>query len=331
MTRRSHDSSKSKSKSKSKNNKHHNNNHPKAGKKPQLTHFLCLPLVTETTRPQLQTGLERLGKEVEESGVVPRKAVRPVGTLHLTLGVMSLDGMGVEGVGEMVENLDVSALFEEETTTTEPHTGVTQPAAAAEVGKTGIEPEPQADQEPQPHPLTISLRSLTPMQAPHKTSILYAEPVDPSGRLPGFANRLRSYFEERGVVVKEGRALRLHATVLNTIYAKPKNRGGKKGTGGGWKGKGKGKERVRPKGDVMSAEMGEEASAPERAEGHGVNAKSWRNFDARELIERYRDFVWAEEVVIDRIQVCKMGAKKLVNESGEVVDEEYEVVFEKRF
>lgn len=52
-------------------------------------------------------------------------------------------------------------------------------------------------------------------------------------------------------------------------------------------------------------------------------------FDATELVERYKDFVWAENVRIDRVQICKMGAKKIFNESGEVVDEEYEVVGEK--
>jgi activating signal cointegrator complex subunit 1 len=52
-------------------------------------------------------------------------------------------------------------------------------------------------------------------------------------------------------------------------------------------------------------------------------------FDARDLIERYKDVVWAENVRIDRVQICKMGAKKILNGEGEVVAEEYEVVGEK--
>jgi activating signal cointegrator complex subunit 1 len=39
-------------------------------------------------------------------------------------------------------------------------------------------------------------------------------------------------------------------------------------------------------------------------------------------LERYQDFVWARDVVLDRIAICEMGAKKVV-ENGEVVGEQY--------
>jgi activating signal cointegrator complex subunit 1 len=51
------------------------------------------------------------------------------------------------------------------------------------------------------------------------------------------------------------------------------------------------------------------------------------------LIDRYKDFTWAEGVKIDRVQICKMGAKKIWSGGsegeGEVLDEKYEAVFEK--
>jgi activating signal cointegrator complex subunit 1 len=52
-------------------------------------------------------------------------------------------------------------------------------------------------------------------------------------------------------------------------------------------------------------------------------------FDARDLIDKYKDYTWAEDVRIDRVQICKMGARKTLNDDGEVVDEQYEVVAEK--
>jgi activating signal cointegrator complex subunit 1 len=51
-------------------------------------------------------------------------------------------------------------------------------------------------------------------------------------------------------------------------------------------------------------------------------------FDASRLIERYRDFVWAQDVRVDKVQICKMGAKKIWS-GEEVVDERYEVVYSK--
>lgn len=63
------------------------------------THFLCLPLVTAASRPGLAAGVAAFAADVtsppERGGFGwPIEAVRPLGTLHLTLGVMSLNGGG---------------------------------------------------------------------------------------------------------------------------------------------------------------------------------------------------------------------------------------------
>merc|ERR1712137_1276523 len=87
-------------------------NQTKGGtKKPQLTHFLCLPLVTDTSKPQLQKGLERFKEDLANDGPVPTKAVRPVGTLHLTLGVMSLSPLKLEEVKQNLQDLDLHILL----------------------------------------------------------------------------------------------------------------------------------------------------------------------------------------------------------------------------
>ncbi|KAF2005098.1 hypothetical protein P154DRAFT_353011 [Amniculicola lignicola CBS 123094] len=235
-----------------------------APKRPPLTHFLCLPLVNEHTRQSLEHGLSKLGTELERDGVVPRKAVRPVGTLHLTLGVMSLDEDRLKEAIECLQTLDLQAWLKDV---------ASQPPALGSPASA--------------HGLVIQLKALVPMHQPQRTSILYAEPVDASGRLYPFAERLRKEFVARGLVGDENRALRLHATIVNTIYAK---------------------------------------SRMERAQGG--RSKGLMQFDAREVIKRYEGFVWAEDVRIDRVQICKMGAKKVLDERGEVVAEEYESVVE---
>ena len=126
--------------------------------------------------------------------------------------------------------------------------------------------------------LSLTLCGLHAMGASKvKTSSLYAEPCDESGRLYPFCRRLREAFEAAGFVMPEKRELKLHATILNTIYASEK-----KGKGGG-RGKGRGKREGSLK------------------------------FDATELMERWRDVVWAE-VKVERVVVCEMGAKE--DESG---------------
>ncbi|KAK3067151.1 hypothetical protein LTS18_001282, partial [Coniosporium uncinatum] len=136
-----------------------------ATKKPPLTHFLCIPLVTAASRPQLDAsfakfradvlsagppavtttareegaelegaeleGAELEGAELEGGDVgsaaggrgekgkatgerIAEKAVRPVGALHLTLGVMSLRTPEMcEGALGLLEGLDVGKLLGE--------------------------------------------------------------------------------------------------------------------------------------------------------------------------------------------------------------------------
>ncbi|KAF3116899.1 hypothetical protein TWF706_000116 [Orbilia oligospora] len=57
-------------------------------------------------------------------------------------------------------------------------------------------------------------------------------------------------------------------------------------------------------------------------------------FDASEVLERYKDHVWAAGVEIDRVQICRMGAKKgqeVVLEDGtvEVIGGGYESIVDR--
>ncbi|KAF2130710.1 hypothetical protein P153DRAFT_287774 [Dothidotthia symphoricarpi CBS 119687] len=275
----------------------------KGTKKPALTHFLCLPLVTPSSRPQLHQNLQNLKQDLSTTdAAVPVKAVRPTGTLHLTLGVMSLSDAALQDAMLYLQSLDLAGLL-----------------------------RAQGDAQLDSDALTVDLAALVPMQEPRKTSILYAEPRDASRRLVPFATALKGLFTERGCMGREERGLRLHATLVNTVYAKPK---------GGKKGRGAGKAVVHASEGLRDSQHHSDddtssttAEMKERSQGHGPEAKSWRYFDARALVERYEGVVWAEGVEVDRVQICEMGAKKVWSGDGEgegeVVDERYEVVCEK--
>lgn len=43
--------------------------------------------------------------------------------------------------------------------------------------------------------------------------------------------------------------------------------------------------------------------------------------DARDIIDRYDDYVWVEDMAVDKIAICRMGAKQVEG----VDDQEYEV------
>ncbi|KAK1994011.1 hypothetical protein LX36DRAFT_226367 [Colletotrichum falcatum] len=236
---------------------------PRPSARTSPTHFLCIPLVTPASRPQLSKSLAAFKADVtsQDSFAIPTDAVRPLGTLHLTLGIMSFPNN--EGVGKAIEVLqglkprDILAGIK-------PLSSVTALAAASQASSS----------------LNITLRGLHCMKSgpkadPGKASVLYAPPTNPEGIFQAFCEKIRAVFEEAGVMDKDDRGLLLHATIVNTIYVKGVR--GKKG--------------------------------------------SKLTIDATDILDRYDDHVWMEDVPVEKIAICRMGAKKIEG----VDDQEYEV------
>lgn len=294
---------------------HKGHRNPPAAKKPPLTHFLCLPLITSTSKPQLEASIASFRADVasehpqqtaSENGVtriIHPKAIRPVGSMHCTLGVMSLDQDRLENAIKLLQSLDITQLLllSDETHSLPPPPGTTttvvdqrgiitpkEPLAKHERPIVSLQrpvSPPVAERASRAttpsKPLTVDLKGLVSMHAPEKTSIIYIEPCDSSERLYPFSLALQNVFSKEGILVPDDRKLRLHATLVNTIYAKGR-----------------------------------------KFQGHGRNANAPMKIDARALLDKYANFVWAKDVVLDRIAICEMGAKKRI-ENGEVVGEEY--------
>ncbi|KAI9155373.1 hypothetical protein HJFPF1_07955 [Paramyrothecium foliicola] len=248
-------------------------------KPPPPTHFLCIPLAGN----QLARSLAAFRADVTSSLSfgVPAGAVRPLGTLHLTLGVMSLRGDSVAQAVEVLRGLRLADALA--AARARPITGSPNPGTSTGEASSGATGEDR---------LSISLRGLQPMHKESSTSVLYAPPSDPEGVLYQFCQNLRKPFVESGLMSDEGRPLLLHATVINTIYV----RGGRGGGGGGGGGHGRRRERL--------------------------------TLDARDLLTRYGSYAWMDDVPIDRVAICRMGAKKIEGSDG---DEAYEVEAEIEF
>ncbi|KAH7351082.1 kinase A anchor protein [Rhexocercosporidium sp. MPI-PUGE-AT-0058] len=259
----------------------------------RLTHFLAIPLVTPTSRPQLHQALSVFKEKATQpntaslSDGIPEQAIRPLGTLHLTLGVMSLSTPErVQGVLDLLNPLDLGEILAGVKGANIRLEGATSDESA------GSDPNPEVngtssksqEEQPSPLPIHITLQGLQSMHDTSKTSVLYASPLDPDLRLYRFCMKLREVFQE--FLVAENRPLLLHATIVNTVYVK--------GRVGGARGRGRG--------------------------GRGGRGKESLVFDARELLEEWEDYVWMRGVRVERVAVLRMGAK--VGLSGE---EEYEI------
>ncbi|KAL2117120.1 hypothetical protein VTJ04DRAFT_9288 [Mycothermus thermophilus] len=359
--------------------------------KPPPTHFLCIPLVpplpsSSPARAKLAASLAAFRADICAPPAlggfdVPPDAVRPVGTLHLTLGVMSFSdpkgekekggdhrggdaGFGkgrvsplVSGGGSAGSGSGVAAgaagdekegggggRQEEKQETGKERlerakevlrglslagiwagvVGNGGSNATAPLNKNNSNNSKHSDSNSNktntttnktPQKPRITLRGLHSIQSPSAASVLYAPPLDPTGALQTFCESLRRPFLDAGLMLDEDRPLLLHATLVNTIYvrnsnSKNNNRGGNRGRGrGGGRGGGGG--------------------------GRGGDRLT---LDARGILDRYEDHVWIEDLEVDKVAICKMGAKKVVvQEKGkdgavvEVEDEVYEVVEEVGF
>lgn len=130
-------------------------------------------------------------------------------------------------------------------------------------------------------------------------SVLYAPPADDLGILQRFCEGVRNLFVSAGLIVDEGRPLLLHATLVNTVHVKDGGRGG------------------------GAKEEGRSKKGKRRWDKLEVNATA--------LIERYDGYVWLADLPLDRLAICKMGAKAVPGAEGEEPDAAYEVEAEVQF
>ena len=122
------------------------------------------------------------------------------------------------------------------------------------------------------------------MHSSSKTTSLYATPEDPTSRLYGFATQLRDAFASANFMIPDKRPLKLHATIVNTLYAKSKR--------------------------------------PAKDSGPGKGKRGVQKLDATELLVEFKDFEWARDFRLEKVSICEMGAKKEIVD-GVVVNEEY--------
>ena len=263
----------------------------------RLTHFLCLPLVTQHSKPQLQLSLQDFAASVTSTHDVPPKAIRPIGTIHLTLGVMQLaTEEQIKAACVLLRSLDLVEMLRKSVPPPQPVeakaaessigslqktlTGVAAAETELEMGTAAQVREP----DPSAPPLKVSMAGLESMHNPSKTSILYTSPNDPTSRLHPFATALRDAFISKNLLVLDNRPLLLHATIVNTLYAKTKSHA--------------------------------------KVTGHGKNNRGVGKIDARALLEEFREFEWAKDFRIEKVSICQMGAKKEIVD-GVVINEEY--------
>ncbi|EEQ88122.2 uncharacterized protein BDCG_03242 [Blastomyces dermatitidis ER-3] len=293
----------------------------RGGSKPRLTHFLCLPLVNSTSIPQLVSSLSEFrdsiplvpppvsarvaaSAQLPDTPLFPDGALRPLGTLHLTLGVMSLPTKErLEEALAFLQSLDLESMLRE---------AEIQARAAATREDSISNNTPAVGSAPQP--LFINLISLHALPKAKAATILHAKPVDSTSRLYPLCVSLRNKFIEAGFIQQE------------TIKRSPRSKNkaseltGKDNAGGGSDSQGStgdhggnndnsgnvgaaslpvqgeataassdGK-RVKPRPLLLHATIANTVYLPRRKQ-RGAKRKETLKFDARPLLVKFGDYV----------------------------------------
>ncbi|KAK2779766.1 hypothetical protein FQN53_001326 [Emmonsiellopsis sp. PD_33] len=180
--------------------------------KPRPTHFLCLPLINPTSTPQLVSSLTEFkhsiplvpppvpahiaaSAQLPHQPLFPSSAIRPPGTLHLTLGVMHLPTQErLEEALGFLSGLDLRGMLREAELQTRRTEGYSD-----QLVNEDADADEDTDDAP-PVPLSISLKGLHALPKARQASILHAQPVDETGRLYPFCVRVRQRFIEVGLM-----------------------------------------------------------------------------------------------------------------------------------
>jgi len=188
----------------------------------------------------------------------------------------------VDGAVKLLSELDIKEMLAAQSPAkfaSKPQTGVPTSKSTG----TGVEMNPAEEKKANASrsgpPLEVTLRGLVSMHKSSQTSILYSSPLDSDLRLYQFCQKLRDIFMKAGFIAESKKALLLHATVVNTLYAR-----GAKGS------------------------------------GHGKKGRARLLFDARKILEDLEDFEFMSGVRVEKVAICRMGAK-----AGVDGEERYEV------
>jgi len=193
--------------------------------KPPLTHFICLPIGHRAElREKLNTFTTALlASEPPIAGLDP-SIVIPARRLHLTLGVMSL--------------ADRSPSSSATPLGTAPQQSVERTLERAAALLQTLRPHVLAmlrGEDGSAEPLRLSLQQIDALQFERgrdpsdvRAHVLFAGPdlrSESAQRLKRVCDEIHRTFKDAGLLVDERRELKLHCTVLNTTYRKPRANG----------------------------------------------------------------------------------------------------------
>lgn len=257
-----------------------------------LTHFVCIPLITPVSRPLLQTSMQLL-RDNPASTAIPSGAFIPIDTLHLNLGiVMSLPTPGRSAVAEkLLRSLHLNSLTRELSEPSFEERSIREKFLEIERSLSLSATAPMT----RPLPLHLTLRGLLAAPIDDQdimVKTLNAQCYESTSRVHHLSNNLAIIFAAAGLhnPYSESMAHRIRLQTAGIRLGKVSLIR---------------TDLIRPKTLIPSPEQ------PGR-----LQRETPPNFDSRVLVRIFRNFVWADNIRLDRLSICPLGLYKRIRKEG---------------
>ena len=253
----------------------------------RLTHFLAIPLVTPTSRSQVLDSFKCLRDDLTAIGV-PSDAVRSPGLLHLTLDILlRLD---------TPERMAKARKILSEVSITEALSTIHESSTPDNILRHSSMPLPTSNDDINSSmaPLRVSISGLFCTSGREaRTRSLSTISYNATHRIRDLRLRLAHSYQAAGLSPEPRRPGDTQARAATTEIL------------------GSYDATVCLVNDYDSSKV-----IPSKRIPGKLKSLSSPPFDARSLLERYKDHVWMENVPLDRVSICKLGLRKV--ETGEL-------------
>lgn len=256
-----------------------------------LTHFICFPLITSSSRPPLKSSL-RLLQDNPASVGIPRKAFVPIDMLQLNAGIaMSLPTQDrLAKAVDLLRSLDLNSLTRELSKPSVKERSIKERFLDVERSLSLSSAAPMN----QPLPLKVTLSGLAAASPGQDVMVrtLLAQCRDPTSRVGHLMNNLAVIFEAAGLfdLSSERRWNRIHLRTMSPPLARVPL--------------------------IKTSLIRRKRVIPSLNQPGKVQMDTPPTIDSRDLVRIFKDFVWADSIRLERVIICSLGITTHIRDVG---------------
>ena len=255
-----------------------------------ITHFICIPLATASSKPRLQKSLEFF-RTHPAAARIPSKALYPIDTLHLNLQIaMSLPTPDrLANAKTLLETLHLGSLTRELSKPSLRQRSVQEMFSELERSLS----LPSASPTHEPFPLRLTLSGLSAsIGNDHKARNLRAQCHDPTSRVRHLSHNLGIIFAAAGL--NDLNAMIANDRILFKSIGLPTPH-----------------VRLMNLTLIQSPEL-----VPSRRWPGRLTQKRHPGIESQELVRDFKDFVWADNIILEKLSLCRLGLLQGIRRAG---------------